>query len=410
MQPFREKLLCNVLDHQWDLIVKKIEGLSNDVIMANDLEILTENLYQEFFIEPLEIFEEDSSIRSLTQEKIVINNSSPFYGAYIGRTVVDGVVGVFYFSYQGYKELFKCQATTFSMSGYPDITVSDHNISFRVEIPLNKMKEKKDADRLMEEINQMAAQIRSGAEYVNEDVKKFNSSLKERIMKKLKEKKTSVELFFNLAQMLEVPVEKNEYALKHIPLSRKIVPIENQYQKDPYYGILDSDYSDILETIKHSASTFERTPKPFSQMQEEDLRDILLSMLNGTYKGNANGEAFRHKGKTDICIERENRAAFVAECKMWKGKNAVSKAIEQLNSYLTWRDCKTALIYFVRRANFMEILESARTALEEDENIRKIVDVDKNEFDCSYISESKPGQLIKIRVMLFDIYYPEKNK
>ena len=302
MQPFRDKLLSDLLDKQWNAILQKIEGLPNDVIMANYLEILEENLYQEFFIEPLEIYEEDISNRSLSQEKIVRNISSPYYGGYIGRSVVDGVVGVFYFPYHGYSELFKCRASTYSVSGYPEITVFDHNISFKVEKPLNEMKEKKDADKLVDEINQMASQIRSGAKYANSDVIKFNSSLHERILKKLKEKKIAVELFFNLANMLKVPVEKNEYSLKHIPLSRKIVPIANQNQKEPYYGILDKDYLDILETIKHSASTFERTPKPFSQMEEEDLRDILLSMLNGTYKGNANGEAFRYTGKTDICI------------------------------------------------------------------------------------------------------------
>ena len=46
-------------------------------------------------------------------------------------------------------------------------------------------------------------------------------------------------------------------------------------------------------------------------------------MLNiAIFDGRAVGEAFRHKGKTDICVEHENRAAFVAECKMWTGANS----------------------------------------------------------------------------------------
>ena len=139
-------------------------------------------------------------------------------------------------------------------------------------------------------------------------------------------------------------------------------------------------------------------------MREEDLRNTLLATLNATYKGGAVGEAFRNNGKTDICIERENRAAFVAECKMWTGAKAVQEAIKQLDSYLTWRDCKTALIYFVRRKNYLSILNNIKCTLESIDNIRAIKEFDKNEFDCLYLSESNPGQKIRVRVMLFNLY------
>ena len=41
----------------------------------------------------------------------------------------------------------------------------------------------------------------------------------------------------------------------------------------------------------------------------------MLTALNTTYKEDAVGKAFGNNDKTDICIERENRSAFVAECK-----------------------------------------------------------------------------------------------
>ena len=139
-------------------------------------------------------------------------------------------------------------------------------------------------------------------------------------------------------------------------------------------------------------------------MKEEDLRNTLLAALNATYKGNANGETFRNRGKTDICIEQENRAAFVAECKMWTGQAEVSKAVSQLDGYLTWRDCKTALIYFVRRKDFIKILETTEETLRKIDNMRMVKIIDKNEFECMYLSESNPGQQIKMRVMLFNLY------
>jgi hypothetical protein len=187
-------------------------------------------------------------------------------------------------------------------------------------------------------------------------------------------------------------------------LKRNIAPISHIYEKQSSYCITDPDYSDILVTIKHTVSTYERTPSSYKAMHEEDLRNTLLATLNATYKGSVTGEAFRNHGKTDICIERENRAAFVAECKMWTGQNEVAKAINQLDSYLTWRDCKTALIYFVRRKDFLNTLITVEEALKVVPMIRQVQKVDKNEFKCCLVSECNPGQLVQVQVMLFNMY------
>ncbi len=164
---------------------------------------------------------------------------------------------------------------------------------------------------------------------------------------------------------------------------------------------------DILATIKHMGSTYERTPRSYKDMKEEDLRNTLLAALNGTYLGGAVGEAFRNNGKTDICIEEKNRAAFVAECKMWTGQKAIADALKQLDSYLTWRDCKTALIYFVRKKDFLAILQTAEEALRALPEMRQVQILDKNEFKCCMISTQNPGQQIQVRVMLFNMYAKE---
>jgi len=47
-------------------------------------------------------------------------------------------------------------------------------------------------------------------------------------------------------------------------------------------------------------------------------------------------------GKTDILTRVEDRNAFIAECKFWMGEKAFLAALDQLLSYLSWRDTKTA--------------------------------------------------------------------
>ena len=232
----------------------------------------------------------------------------------------------------------------------------------------------------------------------------FNSSLRGEIQKRLQQKKKKVESYFSVATMFEVPIQKTPYAESHIPVRRKISPISHTYDTKPSYCIKDGDYNDILSTIKHTGCTYERTPSSYKSLHEEDLRNTLLAALNATYMGDAFGEAFRNNGKTDICIERENRAAFVAECKMWTGQKEVGSALNQLDSYLTWRDCKVALIYFVNRKDYLKIVDTLEDTLKALPTIRQVQKIDRNEFKCQMISESNPGQMVQVRVMLFNLY------
>ena len=405
MKPFRDYDLSKVIANQWASVKSKIDSMSNEEIMANDLEVLAENMYQEFFIEPVTIFEEDFSQRSIKQGKIQ-KYIDPFFRDYSGREYVeiDGVIAEFYFPYTGESDLFKCQASTFSMGVYPEITVNKSTVSFRIERSLSEMNNTNAKDNLLGSLDHALKEIRDGLSYANNDVSAFNRSLKGQALKWLEEKKKKVEVFFNIATLLEVPIEKKEYAQTHIPLKRNIIPVAKHYESSNYYGISEGDYKDILSSIKHTGSTYERTPSSYKLLQEEDLRNILLAALNGIYKGDATGETFRNRGKTDICIERDNRAAFVAECKMWTGQKEVEKAIDQLDGYLTWRDCKTALIYYVRRKDFLKTLESAEAALRAYDSMRNVTVLDKNEFECLFLSKANPGQQIKMRVMLFNLY------
>lgn len=405
MKPFQDYELSKVIANQWDAIHKKIDNLLNEVIMANDLDILAENIYQEFFIEPVTIYEEDFSKRSVKQEKIK-KYVEPFFRVYSGKEYVevDGIIASFYFPYQGDKTLFQCQASTFSVGGYPEIVLDNKTVSFHIERSLSEMEETNAKESLLKSIEHSLSEIKNGLSYANRDVNTFNQSLKSQALKALQDKKKKVETYFNVATMFEVPVEKKAYAETHIPLKRNIVPVAKHYESSNYYGIIESDYKDILATIKHTGSTYERTPASYISLQEEALRDTLLATLNATYKGDATGEAFRNTGKTDICIERENRAAFVAECKMWTGQKAVCNAITQLDSYLTWRDCKTALIFFVRRKNFMKVLEAVEEALRSFDGMKNVTAIDKNEFACLFLSKSNIGQQIEMRVLLFNMY------
>ena len=408
MRPFRDIDLGSSLNSNKQKMAVKVDSFKNEEIMANDLEILSSNLYEEFRIEPVEIMDEEFSKRHIGQAKVK-KRIDPFLQDFYGKeyTEVDGVVMIFYFPFTGEEDLFKCHASTYSLSGYPDISISRGFISIRYEYSLSEMQSESAKDSALKKLECDIKDIRDGINYANKDVEAYNMSLKKQALQLLEEKKRKVESFFSVANMFEVPVKKSAYAETHVPLQRKIVPIAHEYKKEDIYSISDANYADILATIKHMGSTYERTPKSYAAMKEEDLRNTLLAALNGTYLGGAVGEAFRNNGKTDICIEEKNRAAFVAECKMWTGQKAIADALKQLDSYLTWRDCKTALIYFVRKKDFLAILQTVEEALRALPEMRQVQILDKNEFKCCMISTQNPGQQIQVRVMLFNMYAKE---
>lgn len=96
------------------------------------------------------------------------------------------------------------------------------------------------------------------------------------------------------------------------------------------------------------------------------------------------------------------------ECKVWQGESASAPAIAQLDGYTTWIECKTALIFFVRIREFVGMMDSMEGTLNAIPGIRRVISLDKNEFDCQFESVSSPGQITKMRVFFFNYYLSDK--
>ena len=102
MQPFKDMDLGMVLSTNIQKMVAKVDSFKNEEIMANDLEILASNLYEEFRIEPVEITDEEFDKRHIEQAKIK-KRIDPFFRDYYEKEYVevDGVIMTFYFPFTG---------------------------------------------------------------------------------------------------------------------------------------------------------------------------------------------------------------------------------------------------------------------------------------------------------------------
>ena len=196
-----------------------------------------------------------------------------------------------------------------------------------------------------------------------------------------------------------------------LPVKRRLVkPLPAPDIRPPEPGIRDEDYAFILNVIRHEGRTFETTPGTFAVHGEEELRDIILAHLNGHFQGDATGETFRKSGKTDIRIEDANRAAFVGECKIWRGAKELMEAVDQLLGYLTWRDSKAALILFNKDiAGFSAIQEKIPGVIQKHpKHVREGNPEQAGEWRFVCRSAEDDQRHVIIHVFLFNLFVPDK--
>jgi hypothetical protein len=134
--------------------------------------------------------------------------------------------------------------------------------------------------------------------------------------------------------------------------------LADKYQIEPIainFDALQISYAEAMIPVEKHPWNFS-----YASKQEEDLRDFLLMTLC-THYPNTTGETFNKKGKTDILVRHEGTNVFVGECKFWKGLKAFHETIDQVLSYLTWRDSKAAIICFVNNKELGPVLEQIST-------------------------------------------------
>jgi hypothetical protein len=103
----------------------------------------------------------------------------------------------------------------------------------------------------------------------------------------------------------------------------------------------------------------------------------------------------------------EGNNIFVAECKFWKGAASLAKAADQLLSYTTWRDTKTALILLSRNAGFTTVLEKAPEVLRGHPAFkRELPPVGETQFRFVLGRPGDPSREVMVALVMFDVPRP----
>ena len=195
------------------------------------------------------------------------------------------------------------------------------------------------------------------------EVEGFNNRLAGEVPRFVQARKAELLKQANLLGALGVPIKKADQVPSTfaVPVAKKSLVITKPAASvgpfKPEPTLNPELYQDILGIISDAGVEMERHPSIYSDKDEETLRDHFLMVLSPHFQS-ATGETFNKKGKTDILIRHEKANVFVAECKFWSGIKAFHKTIDQLLSYLTWRDSKAAVVSFVRNKELTPVLEA----------------------------------------------------
>lgn len=408
---FSDRDLRGMFDMLHQTAGKNVDALSPAHIRNTPTDIVVEHIANPLFIEPLMIYE-DRMNQDQQEIQIDVQGWPGRCTFRDGPCMIPGIKLVISLPFSGDSRLWKLQPGTHMPGAYPHGTVLGSNLEMVFEQPNDVPPE-----TFLREHEQNMEHIRKYLNWQKEEIEKFNIDLPNNIRSLIEARKMRLSKHEILAKTINIPLKHDPNAPKFEPvyIQKRILtplppaPTGNRKQE---FGIAEQDYKDILNLIHHVGRTFEETPKTYAVHDEEELRDIILANLNIYYKGDASGETFRSSGKTDIRILAEDRAAFVAECKIWKGSKTVADAIDQLLLYLTWRDCKTAIIIFNKEvAGFTNLLPKTLDALKSHGRFVRIEKVaDQGEWKCVFKSKDDDAMLVYVHVFLFNLYVAPQNQ
>jgi hypothetical protein len=319
-----------------------------------------------------------------------------------GKQHVPGHEVVIAIPHTGDPDLFHVRASTFTMNP-PRITVADGNVYLRfADVNL-------DSSRIKNEINQIANEINEHLNYLRRDFDTWNQRMPGIARLALAERKRRLMAQNNVVASIGLPMKRRAddaltYAAPEVrrKISLAPPPVPKQAFK-PEPGLEAAEFEHILQIIGKVAVVFERNPSTFSRLGEEALRDNVLVHLNGHYES-VTGETFNAAGKTDILVRSGERNVFIAECKFWHGQKGYIETIDQLLSYLTWRDIKAAVIIFNKNKNFSDVLVNIRENTEKHPNFKRALPpVGETSLRYVFRQNSDDSRELHLAVLAFNI-------
>ncbi len=408
-QFFSEWDIYNVIEGQKESVKKEVYSLDSNYLLNVSEEDLVAALVEKLKLDVPKLLDKQIYVYDSGEAKIDISRDPNRY--FIDRTspyYVTGNKTTISVPFEGDIDFFKIRPTTWSTGGNPNGEIVGN------EIRLNYEQFEVNSDALKGQYEKAISDIKQRLEWLDNDVRVFNNSIEQIIRQHISERKSKLLASNNMIASLGLPVRKRDgvsetYAL---PVNRSKTRFEmpkttsKAFVPEPI--LPNADYENILSITKNMVLVMEKSPKAFEQMDEEALRTHFLVQLNGQYEGSATGETFNNKGKTDILITEKGKNVFIGECKFWKGESVFLETIDQLLSYSSWRDTKTAILIFNRNKNFTDVLNTIENAVPKHTCYKRFIKkIDETTFQYIFHQPQDTNREMTITIMAFNV--PSKS-
>jgi hypothetical protein len=357
MKLFNEGGLREVLEGQRNKLKSEVESQDRNYLLnANETQLVA-HFTEKYRIEPLEILADKISA-SDREELIPAERFDSFrFNVERGGKYRKQVV-TYHIPFSGDQNLLRFAPST-RILWTMEVNVSNGEILYDL------INWSDDASNISREAESFLTSVQTQAGHVATEVNAFNARLETEVAQIIKSRKDELLKKSNLLASLGVPIKRagDVPTTFAVPAPKKKVIVAKPTAATsafvPEPTLDDSTYQDILKIINDTGIEIERHPSIYEGKDEETLRDHFLMVLSPHFNS-VSGETFNKSGKTDILIRHEGKNLFVAECGIWKGAKQFLGKIDQLLSYLTWRDSKTALICFVRNKEFGAVVETIK--------------------------------------------------
>jgi hypothetical protein len=253
--------------------------------------------------------------------------------------------------------------------------------------------------------------VQSWVNLTNTQINNLNHHLKADIRQCIEERvstiKANEQRYSELSKIINIPLSRRTDPIEKIRInSAPVVQRIKPTPKSQVEYILDrAKVIDIISVLDNQGRQFEKTPATYRTLDEEDLRNILLVNLNTVFEGKAVGEAFSNNGKTDIYLSIDKGNILVAECKIWSGQRSFEKAIDQLLSYLTWRNSFGIIITFCKQKELTEIIKKASSYTGNHTSFAgNLQEVSPSHFSAKHFLLSDSKKEAELHFVFYDLY------
>lgn len=392
-----------VAQSQHAKMLKEVEGFDGTRLLNTSVEDLVRYFADKYSVAFPTLHVDDLVVDQRETKVDVSRDPLRFIPDRSGPVYIAGTEIEVELPFSGDGGVFSIRPSTFDFNP-PAATVSGDRLRFSV-VGTNL-----EAPQVRARIDETVRSIESHLKNLQSDVSAFNAQRSGAARTAIEARRAKLLSNSSLVASLGFKMREREGAARtyNAPEVRRrltpVVPAASTAPFRPEPSLSIDDYEHILQVMQNMVHVMELSPAAFESMDEETLRSHFLVQLNGHYEGQATGETFNYEGKTDILVRSEGRNIFIAECKVWSGPKKLLETLDQLLSYSSWRDTKTAVVLFSRNREFSKVLSAIPETVRAHPNYKRdLPGSTETVFRYSFGHRDDPNRELSIAVMVFNI-------